>query len=212
LADQPSVYRDGLRALLSSQPDIEVMAGTSDRNSVLALAAMYRPDIILFEADGKNSVLPMLRDLRQLNLPSRIILLTAIEDAEQLSYAVREGVAGIVPKKSQADVFFECIRKVNAGELWLERSITNHIVQQLTHRPIPVPRNTGLTAKAVSLSRRELMIAGMISRGFRNREIADDLFISEQTVKNHVHSIFQKIGVRDRLEVALYAIYHRLCD
>jgi two-component system nitrate/nitrite response regulator NarL len=212
LADQPSVYRDGLKALLTSQADIDVIAGTSDRNSVVALAAMYRPDIILFEADEKGVALPLLRDLRQLNLPTRIILLTNIEDPEQLTQAVREGVCGIVPKKSPADVFFDCIRRVNAGELWLDRAITTHIVEQLTHRPIPVPRNAGLTSKTVSLSRRELAIAGMISRGFRNREIADELFISEQTVKNHVHSIFQKLGVRDRLEVALYTIYHRLCD
>jgi two-component system, NarL family, nitrate/nitrite response regulator NarL len=212
LADQPSVSRDGLKALLTSQADIDVIAGTSDRNSVLALAAMYRPDIILFEADGKGVALPVLRDLRQLNLPTRIILLTNIEDPEQLTQAVREGVCGIVPKKSPADVFFDCIRRVNAGELWLDRAITTHIVEQLTHRPIPVPRNAGLTTKTVSLSRRELAISGMIARGYRNREIADELFISEQTVKNHVHSIFQKLGVRDRLEVALYAIYHRLCD
>jgi DNA-binding NarL/FixJ family response regulator len=212
LADEPSVFRDGLRALLSAQPDLEVVAEASDYQSVLALAERYRPEIILFEPEGGGSALSILRDLQERRLPCRVILLTATEDADLLSQSVRYGVAGIVPKKSPTELLLKSIRKVNAGELWLDRATTADVVRQLAGRPIPAPRNMPQTDKPVALSRREREITALVAQGFRNREIADKLFISEQTVKNHMHNIFEKVGVQDRLELALYAIYHRMYE
>jgi DNA-binding NarL/FixJ family response regulator len=212
LADEPSVFRDGLRALLSAQPDLKVVAEASDYQSVLALAERFRPEIILFEPEGAGSALSILRDLQESHLPSRVILLTATEDADLLSQSVRYGVAGIVPKKSPTELLLKSIRKVNAGELWLDRATTADVVRQLAGRPIPAPRNLPQTDKPVALSRREREITALVAQGFRNREIADKLFISEQTVKNHMHNIFEKVGVQDRLELALYAIYHRMYE
>lgn len=212
LADEPSVFRDGLRALLSAQPDLKVVAEASDYQSVLALAEKFRPEIILFEPEGTGSALSILRDLQESHLPCRVILLTATEDADLLSQSVRYGVAGIVPKKSPTELLLKSIRKVNAGELWLDRATTADVVRQLAGRPIPAPRNLPQTDKPVALSRREREITGLVAQGFRNREIADKLFISEQTVKNHMHNIFEKVGVQDRLELALYAIYHRMYE
>ena len=212
LADEPSVFRDGLRALLSAQPDLKVVAETPDYPSVLALAEKFRPEIILFEPEGTGSALSILRELQESHLPCRVILLTATEDANLLSQAVRCGVAGIVPKKSPTELLLKSIRKVNAGELWLDRTTTADVVRQLAGRPIPAPRNMPQTDKPVALSRREREITALVAQGFRNREIADKLFISEQTVKNHMHNIFEKVGVQDRLELALYAIYHRMYE
>jgi DNA-binding NarL/FixJ family response regulator len=212
LADEPSVFRDGLRALLSAQPDLKVVAEASDYQSVLALAERFRPEIILFEPEGAGSALSILRDLQESHLPCRVILLTATEDADLLSQSVRYGVAGIVPKKSPTELLLKSIRKVNAGELWLDRATTADVVRQLAGRPIPAPRNLPQTDKPVALSRREREITALVAQGFRNREIADKLFISEQTVKNHMHNIFEKVGVQDRLELALYAIYHRMYE
>jgi DNA-binding NarL/FixJ family response regulator len=193
LADAASVFRDGLRALLSAQPDLEVVAEASDYESVLSMAERFRPGIILFEPEGAGSALSILRDLQGSHLPSRVILLTATEDADLLSQSLRYGVAGIVSKKSPTELLLQSIRTVNAGELWLDLAAT-------------LPR----TDKPVALSRREHEITALVAQGFRNLEIADKLFISEQTVKNHMHNIFEKAGVQDRLELALYAIYHRM--
>jgi DNA-binding NarL/FixJ family response regulator len=212
LADEPSVFRDGLRALLSAQPDLKIVAEASDYQSVIALAERHRPEIILFEPEGAGSALSILRDLQESHLPCRVILLTATEDADLLSQSVRYGVAGIVPKKSPTELLLKSIRKVNAGELWLDRATTADVVRQLAGRPIPAPRNLPQTDKPVALSRREREITALVAQGFRNREIADKLFISEQTVKNHMHNIFEKVGVQDRLELALYAIYHRMYE
>ena len=211
LADEPSVFRDGLRALLSSHADIKVVAEVSERGSIVELARLHRPDIILLEPEGDAS-LQILRDLHKEKLPSRIILLTASGDPDIRSQAVRCGVSGIVSKKSPTELLLKSIRKVNAGELWLDRTTSAEVVRELAAKPIPMPRHAPVTEKPAVLSRREREIVGLVAQGFRNREIADKLFISEQTVKNHMHNIFEKIGVQDRLELALYAIYHRLYE
>jgi DNA-binding NarL/FixJ family response regulator len=167
LADEPSVFRDGLRALLSAQPDLKVVAELSDYRSVVALAQELRPEIILFEPEGAGSALSILRDLQESGLPCRVILLTATEDADLLSQAVRCGVAGIVPKKSPTELLLKSIRKVNAGELWLDRATTADVVRELAGRPIPAPRNMPQTDKPVALSRREREITGLVAQGFR---------------------------------------------
>jgi DNA-binding NarL/FixJ family response regulator len=150
--------------------------------------------------------------IQQSGLSSRIILLTGNEDETVLSQAVRCGVSGVVPKKSPTELLLKSIRKVNAGEFWLDRMKTADALRQLTGRPIPPPRGMTPADKPAEISRREREIVALVAQGFRNREIAEKLFITEQTVKNHMHNIFAKVGVEDRLELALYAIYHRLYD
>ena len=212
LADEPGVFRDGLRVLLNAQADLTVVAEAADGSAILALATQHRPDVLLFEPDGFGSAISVLRSLQEARLAMRVILLTGSNDSDLLSQAVRHGVSGIVPKKSPTELLLKSIRKVYAGELWLDRTTTADVVRELTNKPIPAPRNVPQTDKPVPLSKREREIVALVSQGFRNREIADKLFISEQTVKNHMHNIFEKIGVQDRLELALYAIYHRLYD
>jgi DNA-binding NarL/FixJ family response regulator len=212
LADEPSMYRDGLRAVLSSQPDFRVVAEAEDYESILPLAQRHHPDIILFQPQGADSALTVLRDIQNADLPSRVILLTSQENPEIFSHAVRCGVVGILTRKSPTDVLLKSIRKVNAGELWLDRVKTANAVRLLTRRPIPPPRGIAPSESPVELSRREHEVVALVAQGFRNREISEKLFITEQTVKNHMHNIFDKVGAQDRLELALYAIYHRLYE
>jgi DNA-binding NarL/FixJ family response regulator len=212
LADEPSMYRDGLRAVLTAQPDLRIVAEADDEQSILPLAKKHQPDIILFEPETAGASLPVLRLIQQSGLSSRIILLTGNEDETVLSQAVRCGVSGVVPKKSPTELLLKSIRKVNAGEFWLDRMKTADALRQLTGRPIPPPRGMTPADKPAEISRREREIVALVAQGFRNREIAEKLFITEQTVKNHMHNIFAKVGVEDRLELALYAIYHRLYD
>jgi len=212
LADGPSVFRDALRALLAAQHDFEIVAEASPGDSITALALTHRPSIILFEPETTRDALAILRPLQDADLGARIILLMSKEDPDMLTQAVRHGVAGVVARKSPTETLLKCIRKVHVGELWLDRATTAEVVRQLTSKPIPAPRHVAPNDKPVALSKREREIVGLVAQGFRNREMADKLFISEQTVKNHLHNIFEKIGVQDRLELALYAIYHRLYE
>ncbi len=210
LADAPSVFRDGLRALLSAEKDFEIIGEVCESDVIVETAARLKPDIVLFEPDCAQTALAILRALQDSNKSARVILLTASDDSELLSQALRHGVCGVVSKKASTELLLKSIRKVSAGEMWLDRTTTATVVRELSARPIPMPRNMPAADKPIALSRREREIVGLVAQGFRNREIADKLYISEQTVKNHMHNIFEKIGVQDRLELALYAIYHRL--
>lgn len=210
LADEPSVFRDGLRAVLAAEPDLAVVAEADDYQSVPALVERYAPDLILLRVTGRGSALPILRELHQLHSSVRVILVGGDEDAGLLSQAIPLGIAGILSRKSPADCLLESIRKVSSGALRLDSTKVAELLQAIKH---PLPRGTirvDSTGKPMGLSRREGEIVSLVTQGYRNREIAEKLFISEQTVKNHMQNIFKKMGVRDRLELALFAIHHGL--
>ncbi len=208
LIESSSLFREGLRALLSTQSDLEIVAEASVESMVVAAAA-HRPDIILFESGTLSFAITALQRLREGRVPGRVILITLPDTVETLALAIRYGVAGILPRSSPSEVLLKSIRKVNAGEFWLNRALTAAIIRQLAGEPAPLPRGFSGADQVSLLSRREGEIVTLVSQGYRNREISESLCINQQTVKNHLHNIFEKTGVRDRLELALYAIYHR---
>jgi len=111
-----------------------------------------------------------------------------------------------VLKQSASDLLIKSIRKVAGGEIWLDKRMTSEVMKAFAKST-----ETGRREKPL-LSDREKEIVQLVAQGYRNREIGEKLFISEQTVKNHLHNIFDKLGVSDRLELALYAIHHRITD
>ena len=125
------------------------------------------------------------------------------------------GTSGIVLKQSATDLLIKSIRKVNAGEIWLDSNTTAAVMRQFATGADEAP--AGGTPPSSSrererslLSQREREIVALVAQGFKNKEMAEKMFISEQTVKNHLHNIFDKLGVSDRLELALYAIHNNL--
>jgi DNA-binding NarL/FixJ family response regulator len=124
--------------------------------------------------------------------------------------AVRFGTAGIVQKSTPTELLIKSIRKVNAGEMWLDRSTTAEVVRQFASKNEMPKRISGRERDSNSLSAREREIVALVAQGYKNKEMAEKMFISEQTVKNHLHNIFDKLGVSDRLELALYAIHNNL--
>jgi two-component system nitrate/nitrite response regulator NarL len=113
-------------------------------------------------------------------------------------------------------LLLKSIRKVQAGELWLDRKTTADVIRRLSKKgPAPAAAGgarLGIREQGAALSTREREIVVLVAQGFKNKEMAERMFISEQTVKNHLHNIFDKLGVSDRLELALYAIHHNLHD
>ena len=132
-------------------------------------------------------------------------MLTASEQEEEVVQAVRLGTAGVVGKQEGTELLLKSIRKVASVEIWLDSRLTAAVMRKFSG-PAPPPREQ---AKSL-LSGREREIVILVCQGFRNREIAEKMFISEQTVKNHLHNIFDKLGVSDRLGLALYAIHKKL--
>jgi DNA-binding NarL/FixJ family response regulator len=153
--------------------------------------------------------LSALQALQQFNKKAKIIILTASEDKNEFVQAMKLGCSGIVLKQTAPELIIKSIRKVHAGEIWLDSHTTAPVMRQFA-APGDVIGGSGKTRERSPLSQREREIVGLVAQGYKNKEMAEKMFISEQTVKNHLHNIFDKLGVSDRLELALYAIHKGL--
>jgi two-component system, NarL family, nitrate/nitrite response regulator NarL len=208
VADDHAIFRDGLRKLLEGADDVQIIGEASNGVECTKMLAKLKPDILLLdlrmpEKDG----LGVLEEINFDSTPTRVIVLTAAEDDRDVVRAMRLGARGVVLKQSASDLLLKSIRKVADGEIWLDNRMTAEVIDAFKKSA-----EAGQRREKPLLSDREKEIVQLVAQGFRNREIGEKLFISEQTVKNHLHNIFDKLGVSDRLELALYAIHHRLID
>jgi len=208
VADDHAIFRDGLRKLLADAEEIQIVGEASNGVECVKMLAKLKPDILLLdlrmpEKDG----LGVLEEVNFDSTPTRVIVLTAAEDDRDVVRAMRLGARGVVLKQSASDLLVKAIHKVFDGEIWLDNRMTAEVIDAFKKSA-----EAGQRREKPLLSDREKEIVQLVAQGFRNREIGEKLFISEQTVKNHLHNIFDKLGVSDRLELALYAIHHRLID
>ena len=217
VADDHPIFRDGLCKLLALEEDFEVVAQAQDGREVLDVLQQYEPDILLL--DLKMPGLDGLGTLQRLQAArnrTRVIVLTASDDKNEFVQAMKLGTSGIVLKQTATDLLIKSIRKVHAGEIWLDSHTTAAVIRQFVSAdemaapPQAAPAGTPRERERSPLSQREREIVGLVAQGFKNKEMAEKMFISEQTVKNHLHNIFDKLGVSDRLELALYAIHNNL--
>jgi len=212
IADDKSLFRDGLAHLVSTQKDLNI-AGTLDGvATVNEQLRQIRPDVILLgwpaSAPASQRIFAAIQEGK---LSARVIIMVADDSKEDFVEAIRQGCSGILPKKTSTELLLKSIRKVHAGEFWLDRMTTADVIRRLAKRGSGnVAARQGLREQGAALSAREREIVSLIAQGFKNKDMAERLFISEQTVKNHLHNIFDKVGVSDRLELALYAIHHKL--
>lgn len=208
VADDHAIFRDGLRKLLEASDEAQIVGEASNGVECTKMLPKLKPDILLLdlrmpEKDG----LAVLEEVNFESLPTRVIVLTAAEDDRDVVRAMRLGARGVVLKQSASDLLLKSIHKVYDGEIWLDNRMTAEVIDAFKKSA-----EAGIRREKPLLSDREKEIVQLVAQGFRNREIGEKLFISEQTVKNHLHNIFDKLGVSDRLELALYAIHHRLID
>jgi len=214
VADDHPIFRDGLCKLLALEEDFEVIAQAQDGREVLDVLQQHEPDILLL--DLKMPGLDGLGTLQRLQAArnrTRVIVLTASDDKNEFVQAMKLGTSGIVLKQTATDLLIKSIRKVHAGEIWLDSHTTAAVIRQFVsadEMPPPPQSAAPRERERSPLSQREREIVALVAQGFKNKEMAEKMFISEQTVKNHLHNIFDKLGVSDRLELALYAIHNNL--
>ncbi len=211
VADDHPIFRDGLCKLLALEEDFEVVAQAQDGKQVLEVLQEFEPDILLLDLkmpglDG----LATLQRLQSSKHKTKVIVLTASEDKNEFIQAMKFGTSGIVLKQTATELLIKSIRKVNAGEIWLDSHTTAAVMRQFASEEPTAPTAPQRERERPPLSQREREIVALVAQGFKNKEMAEKMFISEQTVKNHLHNIFDKLGVSDRLELALYAIHHNL--
>ena len=216
VADDHPIFRDGLCKLLALEEDFEVVAQAQDGRQVLEVLQQMEPDILLL--DLKMPCLDGLATLQRLQAArnkTRVIVLTASDDKNEFVQAMKLGTSGIVLKQTATELLIKSIRKVHAGEIWLDSHTTAAVIRTFVaaeEAPPPqgIPQVASRDRERSPLSQREREIVALVAQGFKNKEMAEKMFISEQTVKNHLHNIFDKLGVSDRLELALYAIHNNL--
>jgi two-component system, NarL family, nitrate/nitrite response regulator NarL len=211
LADDHPIVRDGLRKLLSLEDDIKVVGEASDGHEVLRVVQETHPDIVVLDLrmpslDGLGA----LQTLQTLDVKPKVIVLTASEDKNEFVQAMKLGCSGIVLKQTAPELIVKSIRKVFAGEIWLDSHTTAAVMRQFAQPTEMMGAQPARGRERSPLSQREREIVTLVAQGYKNREMAEKMFISEQTVKNHLHNIFDKLGVSDRLELALYAIHKGL--
>ena len=210
IADDHPVVRVGLRNMLQSNRQVKVVAEAKDGIEALHMVRTLRPDILLLDlAMPKMPGMDALRELTSESTPTttRTIVLTALIDKREILEALQLGARGVVLKDAVVDHLSACIRAVMQGQYWLEGRPVQNLVQvlrDLAAQTAPPPRKTfGLTA-------RELEVVSLITEGSTNKHIAQTFDISEETVKRHLTNIFNKLGVGNRLELALFALNHNL--
>ena len=216
VADDHPIFRDGLCKLLALEEDFEVVAQAQDGRQVLEVLQQLEPDILLLDLkmpglDGLST----LQRLQAVRNKTRVIVLTASDDKNEFVQAMKLGTSGIVLKQTATELLIKSIRKVHAGEIWLDSHTTAAVIRQFVseeqQQTAPPPTQAPQRERERSpLSQREREIVALVAQGFKNKEMAEKMFISEQTVKSHLHNIFDKLGVSDRLELALYAIHNNL--
>jgi two-component system, NarL family, nitrate/nitrite response regulator NarL len=210
IADDHPIVRDALKMLLAREEDIEVVGEAGDGREALDRVQELDPDVLLLDLRMPNlDGFSVLKALQPSSGGMKVIVMTASEDKKEFVQAMKLGSSGLVLKQTALALIVKSIRKVNAGEIWLDSHTTTAVMAQFSSPDIASAGQSKGRERSV-LSHRAREIAGLVARGYKNKDIAEKLFISEQTVKNHIHNIFDKLGISDRLELALYAIHHRL--
>jgi two-component system, NarL family, nitrate/nitrite response regulator NarL len=214
IADGHPIVLEGLRSVLGHQPTLQVVGEASDGMEAIEKTVSLDPDVVLMDlklprVDG----LTVLRSIQARAGRSKVILFSSSENKEEFVEAMKLGCSGIVSKDSSITLIEKSIQKVFAGEIWLDSNTTAAVIRQFaspTDFPAVHAGNGKTTRERAQLSQREREIIILIAQGYKNKEIAEKMFITEQTVKNHLHNVFDKLGVSDRLELALYAIHNSL--
>ncbi len=202
IADDHSLMRQGLKQILELEKQIKVIGQASDGNEVINLVNKYKPDVILLDINMPNvNGIDALRRLKDMGVDSKIIMLTIHDDREYLFETLNIGADGYVLKDADSDTLVRAIKDVHEGKSYIEPNLSKLLV----NRNNPNNCKPDKKSKKDLLTRREYEVISLIAEGLNNRDIADRLFISQKTVKNHVSNIFKKIEVNDRIQAAIFA-------
>lgn len=214
IIDDHAIVRSGLRMLVESHANTTVVGEAGNSAETFKFFSENDADIILLDIDlGVESGLSFLPRLLETAEPAKVLVLTGIRDQETHQKAVALGALGLVLKDQACDTLINAIEKVYSGEAWLDPSLVAAAITQLARTAECKNKNPDPEAlKIASLTEREREVVALIGEGLSNKLIGDRLFISEKTVRHHLTSIFDKLGLSDRFELAIYAFRHGLAQ
>lgn len=202
IADDHALIREGIKQILELESDISVIGQASNGEEAFDMAAELNPEVILLDINmPKLNGIETLRKFKDMGIKSKVIILTIHEDKEYILKTLKLGANGYILKDSSADVLIEGIRAVYKGEKYIQPSVAELVSESSTYDDYC---NASLV-KINSLTKREYEVLILIAEGLNNKDIAERLYISEKTVKNHVSNIFKKLNLNDRVQAAIFA-------
>ena len=209
VADSEAIFRVGMGKIFALEKDLEVVAQTDTLAQTFNVASSTLADVILFEAGlSPNPAESVTEVIRRSQPGTKIIVISHFTGEEETVDYLRRGVRGILTRSVSPDLLVRCVRKVSVGETWLDNQGVNWVIEayrtQAEHGASP--------KQQLRLSEKEMLIIGGVTQGLKNKDIALEVGTTEQVVKNYLRKIYDKLGVSDRLELALYSMHRRLLD
>lgn len=209
IASDHALFREAVRTLLESQADLRLVGEARDGEQAVDVARTSGPDVLLLDVPVQaGSGLDVVKDISRAAPATRILLMAADVTGPDILEALQRGARGVIMKDASTAQLFKSIRAVMAGQYWVSRELVAAVIERMRERP----RVNGMPAPgpAFGLTPREMEMVAAVVAGCSNREIAQQLSISSKTVKHHLTNIFEKLGLSNRLELALFAVQHRV--
>jgi len=208
VADTQAIFRAGLRKVFALEDDIRVVGQAETLAQAQSAVKKFSSDVMIFEAALAPNPVEAVADLLRQNPQVRIVVVTPGSDEEMTLDLFRRGAHGIVSREVEPELLVDCLRKVAAGETWLDTPATHWVMEAFRNQN---NRPTGARPK-VQLTPKETLIVSCVTQGMKNKEIALRVGTTEQVVKNYLRKVYDKLGVADRLELALYCLNHHVVD
>lgn len=208
LADTQAIFRAGLRKIFALEDDIRVVGQAESFDQTVTAIQKFSADVVIFEAALAATPADAVSDLLRQNANCRLVVVLQESDQEMTLELFRRGAHAIVSREVEPEMLVECLRKVASGEPWLESRGIAWVMQAYRTQGM---RPAGSRPK-VSLTPKESLIVSCVTQGMKNKEIALRVGTTEQVVKNYLRKVYDKLGVADRLELALYCLNHRVVE
>ena len=208
VADTQAIFRAGLRKVFALEDDIRVVGQAETLAQTQSAVKKFSSDVVIFEAALSPNPVEAVADLLRQNPQMRIVVVTPAADEELTLELFRRGAHGVVSREVEPELLVDCLRKVAAGETWLETKAVHWVMDAYRNQN---SRASGTRPK-VQLTPKETLIVSCVTQGMKNKEIALRVGTTEQVVKNYLRKVYDKLGVADRLELALYCLNHHVVD
>ena len=205
IVDDHEIMRRGLSMVFESEEEFDLVGEACDGEEACEKAQELRPDVILMDIrmPKKNGIMAA-KEIKQRRPSTKIIILTAVDDEDDIFNALNAGINGYVLKDIGSEGLMEAVRSVESGISYLQPQVARRIAERLSRKPALGRKEDH------ELTECETIVLGLMARGFRNKDMAEKLFVTEETIKTHVSHVLEKLGQKDRMHAVLFAIRHNL--